>query len=34
MIACDSVECQTEWFHVNFLQLKNIPKGKWYCPDS
>ena len=34
MIACDNVECQIEWFHVNCLQLENIPKGKWYCPDS
>ena len=33
MIACDNVECQIEWFHVNCLQLKNIPKGKCYCPD-
>ena len=33
MIACDNVECQIEWFHVNCLQLENIPKDKWYCPD-
>ena len=33
MIACDNVECETEWFHVNCLQLENIPKGKWCCPD-
>ena len=34
MIACDNVECQIEWFHVNCLLLENIPKGRWYCPDS
>ena len=33
MIACDNVECRIEQFHVNCLQLENIPKGKWYCPD-
>ena len=33
VIACESVEYQIEWFHVNCLQLENIPKGKWYCPD-
>ena len=27
-IACDNVECEIEWFHVNCLQLENIPKGK------
>ena len=33
IIACDNVGCQIEWFHVNCLELKNILKGKWYCPD-
>ena len=33
MIACDSVECQIKWFHVNCLQLENILKGKWYFSD-
>ena len=33
MTECDNVECEIEWFHVNCLQLENIPKGKWYCPD-
>ena len=33
MIACENVECEIKWFHVNCLQLENIPNGKWYCPD-
>ena len=33
MTACDNVIRETEWFHVNCLQLEHIPKGKWYCPD-
>ena len=33
MIACDSITCSIEWFHVKCLHLLKIPKGKWYCPD-
>ena len=33
MIACDNPDCQVEWFHIKCLHLKNVPKGKWYCPD-
>ena len=30
MIACDNSACKIEWLHQ---KLKNIPRGKWYCPD-
>ena len=33
MIACDSIMCSIEWFHVKCLHLLKIPKGKWYCSD-
>ena len=33
IIGCDNPECSIEWFHTNCLKLKDIPKGKWYCPD-
>ena len=33
MIACDSITCSIEWFHVKCLHLLKIPKGKWYCPN-
>ena len=32
MIACDSNECDIEWFHLACVNLVEIPKGKWYCP--
>ena len=31
-IGCDSVVCKWEWFHLSCVDLKRIPKGKWYCP--
>ena len=33
MIACDNSACKIEWFHQSCLKLKNLPRGKWYCPD-
>ena len=24
MAACDNLECQIEWFHLNFVKLENI----------
>ena len=33
MIACENEECTIEWFHIECLMIKAIPKGKWYCPD-
>lgn len=32
MIGCDNPGCSTEWYHTNCLEIKSIPKGKWYCP--
>lgn len=31
-IACDNPGCSIEWYHTDCLQIKCIPKGKWYCP--
>jgi hypothetical protein len=33
MVACDSDDCQNEWFHFACVGLKEAPKGKWYCQD-
>ena len=33
MIACENEQCQIIWFHTTCLRLKNIPKGKWFCPE-
>ena len=35
MIGCDNPDCPIEWFHIECLQIRTIPKGKskWYCPD-
>ena len=32
MICCDNNVCTVQWYHVRCLKLKNVPKGKWYCP--
>ncbi len=32
MIACDNPDCKIEWFHLDCLKIKSVPKGKWYCP--
>ena len=31
-IGCDSNACHNEWYHLSCVNLKRIPKGKWYCP--
>lgn len=31
-IGCDSTSCKWEWLHLKCVNLKRIPKGKWYCP--
>ena len=33
MIPCDNPDCPIEWFHLECLHLRNVPKGKWFCPD-
>ncbi|GMJ01844.1 INHIBITOR OF GROWTH 1, ARABIDOPSIS THALIANA INHIBITOR OF GROWTH 1 [Hibiscus trionum] len=33
MVACDNPDCKIEWFHFGCVDLKEQPKGKWYCPD-
>ena len=30
-IACDNPNCSIEWYHIECLKIKSIPKGKWYC---
>ena len=32
-IGCDNPTCDIEWFHVQCLKMKSIPKRQWYCPD-
>ncbi|KAI9491653.1 hypothetical protein BDB00DRAFT_874037 [Zychaea mexicana] len=31
MVACDNTDCEIEWFHLACVDLKTVPKGKWYC---
>lgn len=33
MVACDNTDCEIEWFHLACVDLKTVPKGKWYCKD-
>jgi hypothetical protein len=34
MVGCDNNDCPYEWFHLDCLKLKALPKSsKWYCPD-
>lgn len=33
MVACDGPNCKYEWFHYECVNLKEPPKGTWYCPD-
>ncbi|KAF9270847.1 hypothetical protein L218DRAFT_915304 [Marasmius fiardii PR-910] len=31
MIACDSKDCEIEWFHLNCVALQAVPVGLWFC---
>lgn len=33
MVACDGANCKYEWFHYPCVNLKEPPKGTWFCPD-
>ncbi|KAI9271347.1 hypothetical protein BY458DRAFT_474816 [Sporodiniella umbellata] len=33
MVACDSENCEREWFHYPCVGLVGPPAGKWYCED-
>lgn len=33
MVACDGENCKYEWFHYTCVNLKEPPKGAWYCPE-
>ena len=34
MVGCDNPGCPYQWFHLECLRLKSIPRSKsWYCPD-
>ena len=33
MVGCDNENCQYEWFHLECLKRKTVPKGDWYCKD-
>ncbi|CAJ0756153.1 1534_t:CDS:2, partial [Entrophospora sp. SA101] len=31
MIGCDGENCPIEWFHLDCVDLKAVPEGRWYC---
>ena len=33
MIGCENDDCAIQWFHVECLRIKHIPKKAWYCPE-
>lgn len=33
MVACDGPNCKYEWFHYSCVNLREPPKGTWFCPD-
>ena len=33
LIGCDSSKCKVEWFHIECVGLKEVPKGQWFCGD-
>lgn len=33
MVACDGPNCKYEWFHYDCVDLREPPKGTWYCPE-
>ena len=33
MIGCENLECETEWFHFECLNIRKAPKGAWFCPN-
>ncbi|CAI4051411.1 hypothetical protein SKDZ_15G2150 [Saccharomyces kudriavzevii ZP591] len=34
MVACDNVDCPFEWFHYGCVNLKQAPRGKWFCSED
>lgn len=33
MIACESVDCKTGWFHCECVNVVGAPKASWVCPE-
>ncbi|KIV98090.1 hypothetical protein, variant [Exophiala mesophila] len=34
MVACDKPDCPMQWFHLDCIGLKSVPKSaKWYCDE-
>lgn len=33
MIGCDNKTCLYEWFHLECVDISEIPVGVWFCPD-
>ena len=31
MIGCDNVNCKYQWFHLDCINMKQVPKSVWYC---
>ena len=32
MVLCHNTGCEMQWFHMDCVQLDEIPTGEWYCP--
>ena len=30
-IGCDNVNCKYQWFHLDCINMKQVPKSVWYC---
>ena len=33
MILCDSPTCRLKWYHLECLQMTEVPAEKWFCPE-
>lgn len=33
MVLCDNPSCKIGWFHFSCINMKEEPKGTWFCPD-
>lgn len=33
VIGCDNENCKYMWLHFKCVNLKRVPKGKWYCKE-
>jgi inhibitor of growth protein 3 len=33
MVGCDNDNCPYEWFHLECVGMKKVPKGDWMCDE-